>query len=335
MAFQKIPHNTRGDIMRKPAPVTAILCLLTLTLTGCTLGSEPSPEVSRGSLIAKGELKGATLNVGSKEFTEQLVLCEITAVALESVGAKVKRTCGMSGSNTVRSALLSADIDMYWEYTGTGWVTHLKQTKPIADPREQYEAVAKSDLDKNGVRWLPPSPANNTYAVAASAEKATELGVKTISEYAALAKQDPAKASFCGAAEFFGREDGWPGVQKAYGFTLPRSATAELALGAIYSSIDKSDPCAFGEVFATDGRIKALGLTVLQDDRAFFTAYNPSLTVREDVASKHPQLAEVIGALTEALDDETLRDLNARVDVDGDTPEKVAGDWLREKGFVG
>jgi osmoprotectant transport system substrate-binding protein len=320
--------------MRKHLRGTAVLGLVALTLSGCTLGSEPGGEVSRGSLVEKGELKGATLTVGSKEFTEQLLLCEITAVALESVGAEVKRTCGMSGSNTVRSALLSGDIDMYWEYTGTGWITHLKQTTPITDPGEQYEAVAKSDLAENGIQWFPPSPANNTYAIAASTEKANELGVKTISEYAALAKRDAKQASFCGAAEFFGREDGWPGLQKAYGFTLPRSATAELALGAVYSSIDKSDPCAFGEVFATDGRIRALGLTVLQDDKAFFTAYNPSLTVREEVAKKHPQLAQIMGAITEALDDETLRDLNAKVDVDGDTPEDVASEWLRGKKFI-
>jgi osmoprotectant transport system substrate-binding protein len=320
--------------MRQHLRATAILGLLTLALSGCTLDDGPNDGASPGSLGAKDVLKGATLTVGSKEFTEQLLLCEITAVALESVGAEVKRTCGMSGSNTVRSALLSGDVDMYWEYTGTGWITHLKQTTPITDPKEQYEAVAKSDRDKNGIVWLPPSPANNTYAIAASAEKAKELGVTTISEYAALAKRDPEQASFCGAAEFFGREDGWPGVQKTYGFTLPRSATAELALGAIYSSIDKSDPCAFGEVFATDGRIKALGLTVLQDDKAFFTAYNPSLTVREEVAKKHPQLARIMGAITEGLDDETLRDLNAKVDVDGDTPEDVAREWLRAKKFT-
>ncbi|HEX6073737.1 MAG TPA: glycine betaine ABC transporter substrate-binding protein [Micromonosporaceae bacterium] len=321
--------------MRQHLRVTAILGLLTLALSGCTLDGGPKDEPNPGSLGAKDVLKGATLTVGSKEFTEQLLLCEITAVALESVGAEVKRTCGMSGSNTVRAALLSGDVDMYWEYTGTGWITHLKQTTPITDPKEQYEAVAKSDLDKNGIVWLPPSPANNTYAIAASAEKAKELGVTTISEYAALAKRDPEQASFCGAAEFFGREDGWPGVQKTYGFTLPRSATAELALGAIYKSIEKSDPCAFGEVFATDGRIKALGLTVLQDDKAFFTAYNPSLTVREEVAKKHPKLAPIMEAITEALDDETLRDLNAKVDVDGDTPEAVASEWLRAKKFTG
>ncbi|TNY37263.1 glycine betaine ABC transporter substrate-binding protein [Thermomonospora catenispora] len=313
----------------------ALAGLTAVTLGGCALSQSPGGDVAKGSLADKGGLDGVTVTVGSKEFTEQLVLCEITAVALESVGAEVKRSCGMSGSNTVRNALTSGSIDMYWEYTGTGWITHLKKTTPITDPGRQYEEVAKADLAHNGVRWLAPAPANNTYAIATSNEKAAELGVKTISDYAALAKKDAKQATFCGASEFFGRNDGWPGLKSAYGFDLPRSATAELALGAVYNSIDKSSPCNFGEVFATDGRIKALGLTVLQDDKRFFTAYNPSLTVRKQVMDEAPQLAEIIAPVSAALDDETLRGLNAKVDVDGDTPERVARDWLRDKGFIG
>ncbi|GLZ04760.1 glycine/betaine ABC transporter substrate-binding protein [Actinomadura sp. NBRC 104412] len=321
--------------MRTPLRAIALAALAALPLGGCALGQSPGGDVAKGSLASKGSLDGVTLTVGSKEFTEQLVLCEITAVALESVGAQVKRSCGMSGSNTVRNALTGGSIDMYWEYTGTGWITHLKQTKPINDSRQQYEAVAKADLAQSGIRWLAPAPANNTYAIATTNEKAAQLGVKTISDYAALAKKDAKQATFCGAAEFLGRNDGWPGVEKTYGFDLPRSAVAELALGAVYSSIDKSSPCTFGEVFATDGRIKALGLTVLQDDKRFFAVYNPSLTVRKQVTDRSPQLADIIAPITAALDDEALRGLNAKVDVDGKTPEQAARDWLRSKGFIG
>jgi osmoprotectant transport system substrate-binding protein len=324
--------------MRKRSLRLALAGLTALALGGCALGSSSSGgggEAAKGSLADQGSLDGATLTVGSKEFTEQLVLCEITASALESVDATVKRNCGMSGTNTVRSALTSGAIDMYWEYTGTGWITHLKKTTPINDPKQQYDAVAKADLDANGIRWLDPAPANNTYAIAAAKEKADELGVKTVSDYAALANKDPNKATFCGASEFFGREDGWPGVKKSYGFDLPRSNVAELALGPIYDSIDKSKPCNFGEVFATDGRIEALGLTVLEDDAHFFPVYNPALTVRKEISDQYPQLEKIIAPLAAALDDATLRKLNAEVDVNGETPEKVAHDWLNEKGFTG
>lgn len=304
-------------------------------LSGCSLGEAPPSGVTGGSLAKDSNLEGVKLTVGGKEFTEQLVLCEVAAQALESTGAEVSRSCGLSGTSSVRSALTSGDIDLYWEYTGTGWITHLGQTDPIADPQKLYEAVAKQDEQKNKITWLKPSPANNTYAIAASNEKAQELGVKTMSDYAALASKDPAAAGFCGAAEFFGRNDGWPGVEKAYGFKLPRNHVSELAAGAVYNSIDKAAPCNFGEVFATDGRIEALGLTVLEDDKTYFTPYNPAVTIRTEAIKENPAVEEVLGKITEALTDETLRQLNAKVDVDGSTPEETAKTWLAEKGFIG
>ncbi|MPY85656.1 MAG: glycine/betaine ABC transporter substrate-binding protein [Actinophytocola sp.] len=306
-----------------------------LLLAGCMLNEEPSMDVSAGSLAKAGDLSGAQLAVGGKEFTEQLVLCEITAQALESAGAEVERSCGLSGSSSTRAALNSGDIDMYWEYTGTGWATYLGESDPISDPSKLYHAVASRDKKTNGITWLDPAPANNTYALAASRETANKLGVTSLSDYAALAKRNPSQASFCGAAEFFGRSDGWPGVQKEYQFSLPQSEVSELAAGAIYDSIDKADPCEFGEVFATDGRIEALDLTVLEDDKKFFIAYNPAVTVKSSVLKKHPQIAEVLEPVSSALTDTTLQQLNARVDVQGATPEQTAHDWLVKKGFVG
>jgi osmoprotectant transport system substrate-binding protein len=304
-------------------------------VAGCGLGDAPPSNVSAGSLAEEGDLSGVNLSVGGKEFTEQLILCELTAQALESAGAEVKRTCGLSGSSTVRSALTSGDIDMYWEYTGTGWITHLGETKSIADPQALFEAVKSEDEEKNGITWLDPAPANNTYAVAASREKAEELGVKTLSDYADLANSDPAKASFCGAAEFFGRDDGWPGLQDAYGFKVPSKNVSELAAGAIYNSIDKAKPCSFGEVFATDGRIAALDLVVLEDSEHFFTVYNPAVSIRQDVLDKNPKIADVLAPIAQALTDETLQSLNAEVDVNGSTPEDTAKQWLVKEGFVG
>jgi len=323
--------------MRNSLKLGAVAVVGASLLTGCALGetSSSSSDVSAGSLAEAGDLSGAQLSVGGKEFTEQLILCEITAQALESAGAEVQRTCGLTGTATVRSALTSGDIDMYWEYTGTGWITHLGQTELIEDPEELYQAVNELDRKRNGIAWLEPAPANNTYAVAASRETVEELGVETLSDYAELANTSPAKAGFCGAAEFFGRDDGWPGLKEAYGFDLPESQVSELAAGAIYNSIDTAKPCPFGEVFATDGRIAALDLVVLEDDKQFFTAYNPSVSVRREVLQEHRAITDVLGPVAEALTDETLQALNAKVDVDGATPEQTATDWLVEEGFVG
>ncbi len=310
--------------MRRTMMAAASLLSLALT-SGCALGSSGA-DVGSGP-ARSGPLKGVTVNVASKNFTEQLLLCEITAQRLESQGASVKRTCGMSGTNAVRAALTSGDVDMYWEYTGTGWLA-LQQRGNITDPQALYEKVSALDRSENDVVWLPPAAANNTYAVAVKTSAGKKLGVATLSDYAELASKDPGSAGFCGASEFFGRDDGWPGLQKAYGFNLPKSDAAELAEGPIYNAVAKGDPCNFGEVFATDGRISALGLTVLKDDKKFFPPYNLSLNVRGTVLKKYPSIQTVMDPVSKLLVTAQLQKLNAEIDVAGKRPEEVASQWL-------
>ena len=313
--------------------VAGVIVAVTAATASCSLSSSPSAK--EGSLAKDVDLKGASVTVGSKEFTEQLVMCNITALALKSAGASVTTKCGLSGSNTVRTALTSGKIDMYWEYTGTAWINFLKHTTPVKDPTEQYDKVADEDLSKNQIKWLDPSSANNTYAIAVKTSTADKLGVKSLSDYARLADSDPAKASMCIASEFAGRSDGWPGLQKTYGFKEPKSHVATLAEGAIFDAVAKNKPCAFGQATTTDGRIKALKLSALTDDKKFFPTYNPALTVRDSVYKKYPDIAKVANPIANSLDTQTLQDLNAQVDVDGRDPEKVAQDWLQDKGFIG
>jgi osmoprotectant transport system substrate-binding protein len=319
--------------MRKKIIAALGVGMASVTISGCALFAD-GPEDAYGMGQRGGVLDGASVTVASKEFTEQLILCEIAAQRLESQGAKVKRVCGMSGSNTVRSAEVNGDVDMYWEYTGTGWLTHLGERQVISDPAEQYAKVRDVDLQRNQIVWLPPMPANNTYAVAVKTDTARRLGVKTLSDYAKLATTDPPAARFCGASEFLGRDDGWAGVQKTYGFALPRDEVAELAEGPIYNAIGTANPCTFGEVFATDGRINALGLTVLTDDKGFFPVYNGALTIRKNVLDEHPAIAAVMEPVSLMLDDDTMRALNTQVDADGKTPEEVAQTWLHDHGLL-
>lgn len=323
----------RPRFSRRAACTTAAVLALTLLAGGCSIGTKKT--ATAGSLAQNASLKGAAFTVGSKEFTEQEVLCQITIQALRSAGATVNEKCGLSGSNTVRSALTSGRIDLYWEYTGTAWISYLKHTTPITDPAKQYQAVAQEDLSKYQVQWLRPAPFNNTYALAVKQSLGQQLGVTTLSDYAKLAQSDPAKASLCVASEFVARNDGLPGLEKTYGFTLPIGHIATLAEGAIYSSIGKSRPCNFGEVFTTDGRIKGLGLTALQDDKQFFPVYNPAVTVRKSVADANPNLAKVLEPISQALDTTSMQQLNTAVDIEGQQPAKVAQSWLQSKGFIG
>lgn len=279
------------------------------------------------------DMSGMSFTVGSKEFTEQLILGQITIQVLEDAGADVSDETGLVGSDTVRAALVSGDIDMYWEYTGTGWINHLGNTEPVVGEQEQYDAVAKADLEENGITWLEPAPFNNTYAIATSDENAEELGVASLSDLAAVSEDNPDAFTLCAAAEFLARDDGLPGLEEAYGFSFGDNVS-ELDLGLVYASIDKGDPCTFGEVFATDGRIAALGLTVLTDDEEFFPSYLPSLNVGEGVEGID-QLEELFAPVAARLDTETIRALNAQVDVDGEQPEDVARSFLEESGLIG
>ena len=319
--------------IRHGSRLIAVLAVSALFVSACGDDADDTPAGGTDTEEDAGVLAGSSFKVGSKEFTEQLILGQITIQVLEDAGADVSDETGLVGSNTVRAALVSGDIDLYWEYTGTGWINHLGNTQPVKGEREQYDAVAKADLEKNGVTWLEPAPFNNTYGLATSSENATTLKVTQLSDLAPLQQTNPDAFTLCAAAEFLARDDGLPGLQTAYGFNFG-DKVSELELGLVYASVDKGDPCKFGEVFATDGRIAALGLTVLKDDKQFFASYLPALNVRRGV-DKIPQLREVFAPVAAALDTATMQELNSQVDVDGEQPADVARAFLTDKGLIG
>lgn len=331
-----MPNPFQTHILRRASAAVAGLAVVGL-LTSCNLNNSgsTSEDAKAGSLAKAADLKGTKLTVGGKEFTEQLILCSLTSQAFTSAGADVTEKCGLNGSDTVRNALTAGSIDLYWEYTGTAWIGYLKHTQPIPDATKQYQAVAKEDAAKNGITWLKPAPYNSTYAIVANGDIAKKYGIKSLSDYAKLAKTNPTVAKTCGASEFLARSDGWPGLKKAYGFNLPSNKLATIAEGAIYDAVGKGKTCNFGEGDTTDGRIQALHLVVLTDDKHFFPVYNPAVTVRTSVLKKSPQLAKVVEPIADALDITTMQQLDAKVDIDGQKPEDVAHDWLKSKGFIG
>ena len=287
-----------------------------------------------GSAPAGGEgsLAGARFVVGAKDFAEQNILAELTAQLLQAQGAEAEAK-EIKGSINTRKALEAGEVDVYWEYTGTAWVTYLGETTPLSDPREQYDAVSAADRERNGIAWLPAAEFNNTYALAVRTEAAGELGVRTLSDLARLAQERPADATVCVESEFAAREDGLPGLLAAYGISLPPENVTLLDTGLIYTETDKGT-CNFGEVFATDGRITALDLTVLEDDKHFFPVYQGAATLKDATLQANPAIAEILAPLTAKLDTTTIRTLNARVDVDGEDPADVAEDWLTQEGLL-
>ncbi|MEI5103225.1 glycine betaine ABC transporter substrate-binding protein [Streptomyces sp. PmtG] len=314
--------------------VLGAVAVMLVASAGCGLTSgSPMVDDVKPGIVGQGlPLKGADLTVTSKEFTEQLILGAIMGIAFQAAGADVLDRTGIQGSIGAREAVKGGDADAMYEYTGTAWITYLGNSKPITDPRQQWEAVREADAG-NGVSWLPPASLNNTYALAMNRSNVKKYGTKTLSDVAALAKRDSKAVTLCVEGEFANRADGLPGMQKAYGMKLPAGNITQMDTGIIYTQAEKGS-CTYGEVFTTDGRIKAMDLTTMQDDRHFFPNYNAAPEINSKTLKEHPEIAEVLAPITKKLTNTVARDLNAKVDVDGQDPHEVAKDWMVEEGFV-
>lgn len=310
--------------------------VLTIFVIGCGQGSGDG-----GSIAEEFDLSGpqstAQFVVGSETFAEQRILGQIAIQALEAAGADVADSTGLGGNEAVRQALIDDDIDIYWEYTATGWLVFLANTDPISDPQEQYEAVAEQDLEQNNIRWLRPAPANNTYTIVSNQQTARELGVENISDLARLVEENPEQATLCFGNEndFRTRADGLPGLEQAYGVRFTEENLVVVPLDAVYEFVAQGERCNFGVAFLTSGLLEQRDLTVLEDDENFFAVYNPAPTMKDETLQEYPQLEELFAPIAEELDTETLRELNSAVEVEGESPEDVAERWLRENGFIG
>ncbi|PWI18104.1 glycine/betaine ABC transporter substrate-binding protein [Streptomyces sp. Act143] len=318
--------------MRRGVLPASAAVLLLVSACGLTSGSPMVDDVRPGSIGAGEPLKGASLTVTSKEFTEQLVLGAIMGIAFEAAGADVLDRTGIQGSIGAREAVKSGDADGMYEYTGTAWITYQGNSEPIADPQAQWAAVRKADL-RNGLTWLRPAALNNTYALAMNQANFKKYGTKTLSDVAALSKSEPGAVSLCVESEFANRADGLPGMEKAYGMSVPAKNVTQMDTGIIYTQVKKGS-CTYGEVFTTDGRIKSMNLAVMTDDKKFFPNYNAAPEINSKTLKKWPAIEEILDPVTRKLNNTVAQELNAKVDVEGEDPHQVALDWMKAEGFV-
>lgn len=311
------------------------MVVASVVLAGCGLksGSPMVDEVAPGSVGGGEPLKGASLTVTSKNFSENIILGQMIGLIFKAAGAEVLDRTNLPGSISAREAIVQGDADAMYEYTGTAWITYLGHAKPIVDPRKQWEAVRDEDRG-NGVTWLPQSTLNNTYALAVSKKNNAKYKLRTLSDVAELAKKSPGAVTVCVENEFASRDDGLPGMEKAYGMSIPAANIQKMDAGIIYTQVSKSDSCLLGEVFTTDGRIKAMDLDVLEDDKHFFPNYNAAPVIHTATFEKYPEIAGLLDPLSRKLTTEVAQVLNAKVDVDGEDPHEVAQDWLVEEGLI-
>jgi len=278
-----------------------------------------------------GEMETGLVVVGSKDFSEQYILGYISVIALEAAGFEVDDQVGLGGTAVNREALLAGEIDLYWEYTGTGWMAHLEHEEPITDPQECYDEVKAEDAG-NGLVWLDMAPFNNTYTLMMQQTVGDDLGIASISDLAEYINGG-GDASLCINQEFYARPDGFKGVEALYGFQFDEGQVIMMDSGLTYKALQDGE-CTTAMGFATDGRIAAFGFFNLEDDKQYFPVYNPAPVVRQEVVDAYPGIATVLAPVAQALTTEKMMEMNKQVDIDEQDPEDVACDFLMSEGLV-
>lgn len=286
------------------------LALLALAAACGGLGSGPRP-----------------VRVGSKDFTEEFIVGNMYALLIEANGIPVERKLNLGGTPVLQQALVSDQVDVYPEYTGTGLLTVLKLPS-MTDRQAVYSAVKDGYKKQFNLAWLDPAPMNNTQALAMKKDVAAQRNIKTISDMAAQASE----LTMIGPPEFEQREDGLPGISKAYGnFQLKKYLPVDPGLryeGLVNGQADVV------VAFGTDGQLAAYDLLVLQDDKGLFPPYQIAPVIRQQALDANPKLAGVLNQLAPLLDDATMRTLNYEVDGKRREPADVAKEFLQQRGLI-
>jgi osmoprotectant transport system substrate-binding protein len=306
--------------MKRTQYYTALVwgSLLVLVLTACGQANQ-------------GGNASNTISVGSKDFTEAILVAEMHAQLLEHAGLTVERKLNLGGTPVAHQALLSGDIDMYPEYTSTGLQEVLKVTELPKDPQVILETVKAGYEQQFQVTWLDPAPFNNSNTFATTRAIAEQYGLQTYSDLVAQAPN----LRLGGPAELPERED-TKGLEQAYGpFISAFKEFKQLGTGGLRYDALKNGEVEVIVAFGTDGRIEGDDLIVLQDDKQFFPIYNIAPVVRQETLQQYPQIADALNKLAPLLTDAVMSGLNYQVDgPDKREPADVARAFLQQQGLL-
>ncbi|BEM32939.1 glycine betaine ABC transporter substrate-binding protein [Serratia sp. Lou2A] len=277
----------------------------------------------------------APLTLASKNFTEQRILSAITVQYLRAKGFQVEPKTNLATVIT-RNAMINKQIDMTWEYTGTSLIIFNHINKRMT-PQETYDTVKKLDA-KLGLVWLQPADMNNTYAFAMQRQRAEKEQIRTMSQLVAKVEQvrktDPKHNWLLGLdLEFAGRSDGLKPMQALYDMPLDRPQIRQMDPGLVYNAIRDGFVDA-GLVYTTDGRVKGFDLQVLEDDKGYFPSYAVTPVVRAEVLQNTPGLEAALNTLSKQFNNQVITELNAKVDIDYQTPQQVADAFLKQRGLI-
>jgi osmoprotectant transport system substrate-binding protein len=296
----------RKEKSMKPARVMVALAAIALMLSPLANGQQP-------------------VRVGSKNFTEQFILGELYAQALETNGIKTEKKLNLGGTLIAHKALEEKQIDLYPEYTGTILLAVLKQ-ESMTDAKAVYDKV-KSEYAAKGLVVLNQAPVNNTYVLVVRQDTAEKYKLETDSDLAKVSKELKLGAG----PEFRDRKDGLPGLREKYGMEFKEDL--QLAIGLRYQAL-KNDQIQVVNGYSTDGMISAMKLKRLKDDRNLWPPYYIVPVVRKDVLDANPRIADVLNRVNALLDDATMAELNYKVDGEKMEPKDVARDFLKAKAVL-
>ena len=293
-------------------------------------GPETQPRDGGGSIRrVEGNAK-QTITVGSKNFTEQRVLAELYAQGFEAAGFRVRRRFGIGDERATHSALVRETIDGYPEYTGTALLS-LCGVPPGDIPSEPLQAFeqARDCLAEDDLTAYPPTPFTSSNEVGVTRRTAQRLRLADIGD---LRRVDD-RLTLYGAPECRRRLDCLRGLRQVYGLRFERFRAVDIARR---HEVLQTGPDVASIVFTTDPQVRREDIVLLEDDRGMFPPYNSTFLVRDAVAERAGEsLAQVLEEVQRGLTDDVMQELNARVDLDNEAPEEVAGGYLREAGVVG
>ena len=266
--------------------------------------------------------------VATKPTSEQYILGEIIAQLIESnTNIPVKRVFGIGGgTSNIHPAMLSGEIDIYPEYTGTAWLFVLKKEK-INDPDSLYSSLEKIYKKEYGLSWVTRFGFNNTYTLALPEEIAHKEDIESISDLSIKSK----KFAFGAEFDFFEREDGFKGLSKKY--ALEFNKVVELDINLKFNALENKTVDVIN-AFSTDSRIQQMNLRTLKDDKKFFPAYQAGIVIREETIDKYPELRKVLEKAGNTINDSSMTNLNYQVEILKKTPEEVAKTFLKLKGLI-
>ena len=276
--------------------------------------------------------------VASKIDTEGALLGNLILSALSAHGIATQNRLALGPTQIVRQAILAGQIDLYPEYTGNGGIFFKREADPVwHDAAKGYDAVKTLDASENGLVWLAPAPADNSWAIAMPRDFAARMKLATLENFAAYVKRG-GRVKLAASAEFVESPGALPAFEKAYGFHLTRGQLLTLVGGDTAATIRAAAEGTSGVnaamAYATDGALAALHLVVLADDKHAQTVYEPAPVIRQAVLAQHPAIPSILDPIFRSLTLTRLQQLNAAIAVEGEDANAVAERYLHEQGLT-